>query len=1339
MPTPPDEDRPSRSDAERLARRARIHARSLSGRVFLTPSRVFLVRGQPDPERLAGCLAGLDSPADAAPTPAALGFAAEEVNEVTSSGLSSRARSLQKWRSAIAQERQHGRVRAAREQKLAAWLAEIEPLSEQVAALHRLLATSGLPASPYWLAPDAEGALAAVAAELVGDRVVPAELRWLLRLTAWAGGVAAARRLLLSVRDVLAFPAQHEARAALLRVRQTAGRLGALLEPLLSGFSAMSLEEARLARPRLERERRESPLFAALRQAVDDLPEGLAGPGGVVVPARNRDVNPQLVIQRCDTALAAYPPPPGWVNLARLAALYLCDGGTAALSWAFVARGLDAEMVAALLKESREPGYDALLAALGQLPERADRWLPTVRRLLEGTSVEDVRWCLESCRVALQTTDGRNVRPVRSVVEWLAAHEAALDGDGVADLWEAAAAPGGREGVESLVRYLQWLPEQTATPQLAAGVRGLVLLLSVTGSLRGPLRDRFRVWADPPPGTPLPDGCPDSLPDELRSLLRRLAYHQRAAGQPERLPKSLRKPLDLAARRQRERQFLLDNAATLDEGQRERLRRLDAPPESGEGGPARLLRQAREVCAVTALEAARALFRREFEGWWRRYDLPADLESFRWEDLSKLVGWIEGLRPEERARAERILTAFARHGPAYREHLAENGPWLERLRSAGRDVEAWMRPASAEAALGDGRTVTVGAAGDPREVFLMGSWFSTCLSLDHGSNRASVIANAAEANKAVVYAWSAEGRPVARKLACVTADLRLIGFQTYSVSSGWEAASGAIERYCAEWAARAGFALSDGGRPENLGGGFWYDDGVQAWSADARKAWAEARAPLGPPASASAEGGDSMEEAWVAAVSGDDPALLEAFLAGGGQSDWRRSAAFWWAARRPTAPPRPAWWADVAADSWEVVHHLAASGRCTAAASPLYWDPAGDGRTEVIRSALDVLATVPADAGAVRDAIAQVARIRCNSTDVDDCFYCSGGPPWSVALAPVSEALRLLESTDRIMHHAPRCASKSWVRPWAEVLRSAWLREQDAGPLLRAWRGGEEAFRDVLLGLCQVEFVPELIREMRRSLRRVGDPSVRGAIEQALAAWGTPHEQQRRSASPAPGRSDPERVATDPRRPLAERLAAAAAYWEARPSGDYSGRALAAIEWAVAFAEQERAQMPEAVRRGLAAALFPGRPVWRRMAALLCWLKTFPAEVQVSLWREDPANFQPLNCSHDGEWPTLIQSLVSPDVGTAQAARQCLIAAAADAPVTMLRLLDEVFVWLHPDAAAPLAAEVLGHVPDWATLAPAEPVRSGRLRRLIAERAGSRPDPAGRERPASRSKPRKRG
>ena len=70
------------------------------------------------------------------------------------------------------------------------------------------------------------------------------------------------------------------------------------------------------------------------------------------------------------------------------------------------------------------------------------------------------------------------------------------------------------------------------------------------------------------------------------------------------------------------------------------------------------------------------------------------------------------------------------------------------------------------------------------------------------------------------------------------------------------------------------------------------------------------------------------------------------------------------------------------------------------------------------------------------------------------------------------------------MSHRLDCAGGAWPEAWADVLRLAWLRDQDSAPLVRALRGGEPPFQEVLTALCRREFIPELVREMRRAVRR---------------------------------------------------------------------------------------------------------------------------------------------------------------------------------------------------------------------------------------------------------------
>ncbi len=209
------------SEAERLARRMRVHARSLGGRIFLAPGKVFLVRGNPDRERLLTCLEGLSgAPAPAkSPDPAALGFVAADVSLVTPSGLAGRARSLHQWRKGIEKIRERGRVRARRKLELAEWASEVDHLAARVADLYDLLAVTAAPPSrsPYFLAAHAEVELSSLLSGVAGGRVVPGAVGWLARLAWWLGGAEPARRFLTTVCEGLCYPELDAERGALLR------------------------------------------------------------------------------------------------------------------------------------------------------------------------------------------------------------------------------------------------------------------------------------------------------------------------------------------------------------------------------------------------------------------------------------------------------------------------------------------------------------------------------------------------------------------------------------------------------------------------------------------------------------------------------------------------------------------------------------------------------------------------------------------------------------------------------------------------------------------------------------------------------------------------------------------------------------------------------------------------------------------------------------------------------------------------------------------------------------------------------------------------------------------
>ncbi len=1116
-----------KTDAEQIGQRVRAQARALAGRVFARGGQVLLVVGEPELDGLLRGLNRLPGPPDAAetPGPSELGFPASAIQVVTPSGLSSRARSLQKWRKMLREESGQGHPGSEFRAKGADWEREVAALSQRVPILHGLLAENSRACSPspFRLEADVENTLSTMAIKVATGRVVPTALDWLVRFSTWVSGVQAARRLLATTRDALCDPINHQAREGLNRVRTLARRLA-----------------ADLRRPDVpchaRREWRSVIQFDQIRQAVSDLPAGVASAARFNITTRNRDLDLDLLVRRCDDALLRFPKEPTWRELTRVTALYLTDGGTTPLPWAAVAGGSDTpppdqgdrpHRLLDLVAQGRKQGYEQLLNAIGTNPKLIEDPERARSLLVAGATVSDVSWCFaDQYAYDLSLDHVPNLRPVHALVEWFEARGEALDRNDVDELLRVTTGPAARAGLECLNRHLAWLPKGPGAPQIVAAVREVVRMLSAFRELPGPLCDRLRQWAEPPRGTRLPEGCPSDLPEGLPALIRRLAFYRRMAGQPDRLPKSLRKPLEAAGRAACEAQHLhaREAAGALDEGQRARLRHLEMRAGLGLIGPsaAKLTRLAREACSLAAMDAIHAAFRREVERFWsKRYGLAQGLDTFRTDDLWILTNWIEDLPRADRDLVEPILAAYREHGPSYRSQLPGNRAWLNRAEGLGVVLERWFHPEPVRSKLTDGTEMTLGPAHDPRDVFLMGSRFHTCLGLQHGDNSWSVIANASHANKAVVYARDPSGRSLGRKLVALTSDFKLIGFGIYSVDGpDRKELTQAIEEFCGAWAAGAGLTLANKGSPEDLGGRGWYNDGAVDWSESALAPWERAHVD-GPPLVDSAQAATISEEpeiAWCAAVRSDDPQGLEVELARTetGVGAYRLASAFWWIVRsleRPRPAP-PALRAIAQNREFGLVRlHLAARGLSRGLASPNQLaSPAWSQRSGLAFLVSDFLGVLPLDRRCVVDAIDQVCRSNFGFTDPHDFGpYCLELMP-AVAFAPLADVVRLFLALERLVEVHLAQGSSSGANDWLRPLRLAWLRDRDPAPIVRAIREGGPSLREAVFKLCEEYFIPEAITELRRRLKRMGPDDESDPSARILAIWPSPQDRARVAA-----------------------------------------------------------------------------------------------------------------------------------------------------------------------------------------------------------------------------------
>ena len=98
---------------------------------------------------------------------------------------------------------------------------------------------------------------------------------------------------------------------------------------------------------------------------------------------------------------------------------------------------------------------------------------------------------------------------------------------------------------------------------------------------------------------------------------------------------------------------------------------------------------------------------------------------------------------------------------------------------------------------------------DPFRIFFMGTLFDTCLSIPSGMYNKSVLANAYEGNKAVLFVFDADNNPVARKLVAINEKWEIIGYRIYCSLNevtandlkNIDALKKLINEFCGAWAA----------------------------------------------------------------------------------------------------------------------------------------------------------------------------------------------------------------------------------------------------------------------------------------------------------------------------------------------------------------------------------------------------------------------------------------------------------------------------------------------------------------------------------------------------------
>lgn len=791
-------------------------ARALHARLFVScEGRIFVVGGTFAREKLAQALARHHRPATAAeaPSPHDLGLSTCD-GEWSDDLLFSIGRALNRWQKDLDAELQRRPARRRRTAQLKQEQREIDRLTTRLTSLRewrRQLREGREPAgAPYFLDPVAEAENLAAIEDITGETPLPPIVIWQARLVAWLSGDCAVRRFLTAAAGIWgAFP--QDSRSVQIRKLQEVVRLWKLRSECEQGRN----------------------LCPEIRLHLKRFPPALVREGKLTSRLRKRSVaeHCDYLADRCSRLLAKDHYDRWQVVPAALAALTAVDDCDVPLPQKWLRKAAEQENFALLARniekiaaEIGRPGYAALLKAIDQLPDSAaDFDYGQLRELLAaGTSLENAVWAF-SRRVLNGLAASRfNPAMARRLSEAFEKRGFALSDYDLSQLLGNCRT---KEHASLIHTWLGWI--------------GSVSPRAITPRVRQLLDPTFEKFTQVHQR-----GAVERLADYLKParrsgdvndaspLLERLATYQQRLGRSHNLPKSLRKLLDGHERRRRECEYLLARqaAGALDRAAAMRLELLAKAEQPLRA--AKIRRAAEEAFLILGTQALGVAVRSLAEKTSREF-LGEIVDSLTPDQVWDFSLWIEKMTETDRLRLCELVATHARHGRNYKWHLADNRDWIDTAQGRAIDLHEWLAP-EPQLQFIHGQFMEIGF-GELQNVFLMGNYFHTCLSLG-GMNEMSVLGNAYDANKQVVFVWATDAsgrrRVVARQLIAISSRFELIGYHCYANTydnEKYRAVTNAVTSYCSQLAARCGLELSNHGTPAPIGGHFWYDDGEREW------------------------------------------------------------------------------------------------------------------------------------------------------------------------------------------------------------------------------------------------------------------------------------------------------------------------------------------------------------------------------------------------------------------------------------------------------------------------------------------------------------------------------
>lgn len=313
-------------------------------------------------------------------------------------------------------------------------------------------------------------------------------------------------------------------------------------------------------------------------------------------------------------------------------------------------------------------------------------------------------------------------------------------------------------------------------------------------------------------------------------------HYRELSGEPREFSRSLIELCEEGGEDATQRQWLREQlaSASVDDARLAAFRRKLAALEDPERALGREAARARRALNLTE----RAL------AGYRARSLARGFERVTRKMLERLLGEAPPRELPEGVFASFSLLASSDTDPVLFERFLRdaiagetfarwpaNKAWIDERR-ARFEVDIWLRGFVDVVDVEGVGELTIATSRDPFDGLRMGTYFSTCLSLEDGFNRAAALTNVVEANKHVVFVRDSRRRVIGRKLIGVVDDVGLVGFRTYCNLSDALAASvrAHVDAAISDFATRVGLELRRHGSPKTLHQDmFWYDDGTTRW------------------------------------------------------------------------------------------------------------------------------------------------------------------------------------------------------------------------------------------------------------------------------------------------------------------------------------------------------------------------------------------------------------------------------------------------------------------------------------------------------------------------------